>query len=172
MYPVLQNNLISTKEQGTGAELNVVEIIEARVDVDAGSVGGDFEPMRFASPAFITLMPGDSAALPVVVIPPSIAEVLATQVQGDPIRQPLVRVMVKFLYQLGAIEHETHQIEYAVVLCDGCLIHVGGYCDSGLYTTVENTGNPCNYAQDARMDCCLDNGGGLICPARDTSTQE
>ncbi len=171
MFPVLQNNLISTVDQGTGAELNVVEVLEARVDVDTGAAGAGLEPYRYAFPTFVTLMPGDSAALPVVVIPPQFATVLATNIQGDPDFQPIVRVKLKFLYQLGGRQIETHQIEYPVILCDGCLIRVGSYCDSGLYATVENQGNACSFAQDVAMDCCLDNGGGLVCPAQDTSSQ-
>lgn len=172
MFPVLQSNLISTKDQGTGSELNIVEILEARVDVDTGNAGAGLEPYSYAFPTFVTLMPGDSAALPVVVIPPQYAAVLATRVQGNLEYQPIIRVRVKFLYQLGGREIETHQIEFPVILCDGCLIRVGGYCDSGLYSTVQNQGNPCSFAQDSAMDCCLDNGGGFICPAVDTSSGE
>ncbi len=172
MYPVVQNNLISTVDQGTGAELNIIEVVEARVDLDAGSLPSNFETLQFSYPAFITLMPGDSAPLPVVVIPPQIAALFATDIQGDPYYQPLVRVSVKFLYQHGGMQHETHQIEYGVVLCDGCLLKAVAACSSGLYSSIENVGNACSYAQDVRMDCCLDSGGGVICPAVDTSVAE
>ncbi len=172
MYPVVQNNLIATIDQGTGAELNIVEVKEARIDLDLGDIGGDFEDLRFKFPVFITLAPGDVASLPVVVIPPQIASLLANAVQGIPDYQPIVRVKLKFLYQLGVRDKESHQIEFPVVLCDGCLINIGGYCDSGLFGDLEHPGNACNYSQDAQVDCCLDNGGGVICPAVDTSGGE
>jgi hypothetical protein len=171
MYPVVQNNLIPTADQGTGAELNVVEVKEARIDLDLGDIAG-LEPMKHKFPVFITLMPGESAALPVVAIPPHIATLLASAVQGNPDYQPIIRVKLKFLFQIGIREKESHQIEFPVVLCDGCLLNVGGYCDSGLFTTIAHAGNACNMVQDAQVDCCLDNGGGVICPAVDTSTDE
>jgi len=170
MYPVVQNNLISTASQGTGAELNIVEVKEARIDLDLGDIGGSYEDLKFKFPVFITLSPGESAALPVVVIPPQIATLLASAVQGNPDYQPIVRVKLKFVYQLGIRDKESHQIEFPVVLCDGCLISASGYCDSGLFSTLAHAGNACNYVQDAQVDCCLDNGGGVVCPAVDTST--
>lgn len=170
MYPVVQNNLIPTVGQGTGAELNIVEIKEARIDLDLGDIGGDYEDLKFKFPVFITLLPGELAALPVVIIPPQIASLLAGAVQGQQAYQPIVRVKLKFLFQLGVRDIESHQIEFPVVLCDGCLLDIGGYCDSGLFATLEHPGNACNYVQDAQVDCCLDNGGGVVCPAVDTST--
>jgi hypothetical protein len=172
MYPVVQNNLISTLAQGTGAELNIMEVKEARIDLDLGDVSGVDEDLKFKFPVFVTLFPGESATLPVVVIPPQIASVLAGAVQGIPDYQPIVRVKLKFLYQLGIREKESHQIEFPVVLCDGCLLDVGGYCDSGLFASLSHEGNACNYVQDAQVDCCLDNGGGVVCPAVDTSVAE
>lgn len=172
MYPVVQNNLVPTADQGTGTELNIVEIKEARINLDLGDIAGDFENLKFKFPVFITLAPGESASLNVVAIPPQIAAVLASAVQGQENYQPIVRVKLKFLYQLGFREKESHQIEYPVVLCDGCLLNVGEYCDSGLYATLAHEGNACNYVQDAQVDCCLDNGGGVVCPAVDTSTGE
>ncbi len=169
MYPVVQNNLIPTVDQGTGAELNVMEIKEARIDLALGDIGGEYEDLKFKFPVFVTLFPGDSAALPVVVIPPQIASLLAGAVQGRADYQPIVRVKLKFLYQLGIRTKESHQIEFPVVLCDGCLLDIGGYCDSGLFSTLDHVGNACNYVQDAQVDCCLDNGGGVVCPAVDTS---
>jgi len=170
MYPVVQNNLVPTLDQGTGAELNIVEIKEARIDLDLGGIAGEEEVYKIKFPVFVTLLPGDIAALPVVVIPPQIASVLAGAVQGQVDYQPIVRVKLKFLYQLGARDKESHQIEFPVVLCDGCLLDIGGYCDSGLFTSLAHPGNACNYVQDAQVDCCLDNAGGVICPAVDTST--
>lgn len=172
MYPVVQNNLVSTLEQGTGAELNVMEIKEARIDLALGDISGEYPDLAFKFPVFVTLLPGEMAALPVVVIPPQVASQLAGAVQGIPDYQPIVRVKLKFLYQLGIREKESHQIEFPVVLCDGCLLNIGGYCDSGLFSDLNHTGNACNYVQDAQVDCCLDNGGGVICPAVDTSSLE
>jgi hypothetical protein len=172
MWTSVTNNLISTKEGGSGAELNIIEIVEARIDLDAGSLQG-FEPLRFVQPIFVTMGPGDSAGLNVVVIPPQIANLLKDDIQGrEMYDQPYVRVRLKFLYQLGGLQHETQQIEYAVALCNGCLIDPGSTCDSGLYTSVAMQGNPCSFAQDMPMQCCRGSVGGYVCPAQDTSTLE
>lgn len=157
MFPVVQNNLISTVEQGAVVEQNIIELIEARVDL-SGSYSG-----RFSIPMFVTLFPGDQAGMAVDVIPSQLAAQLSPGV---------INVKLRFLYQLGARDRETHEIEYSIEVCDGCLVTVGSACDSGDYEDVEQTGFSCNVTQDLPVLCCTGSDGLPICPAIDTSTTE
>ena len=54
---------------------------------------------------------------------------------------------------------------FPITICNGCLRHDLGLCTAA--TTAINTGNPCNPAQDAVVDCCTTNAK-LQCPARAT----
>jgi len=171
MYPQVENNLLATKES-EGAELNMIELIEARVTLDFGVLGGalDVDTTQFRYPAFVTLAPGDHAAVQVLGIPEPTARVIAAQLPnvGD---STIVRVRLKFLYQLGEYQRETHEIEFPVLICRDCLITAPvnrKQCDSGQIGENVRQGNSCNIVQDIPVDCCLD-GSQLICPAVDTS---
>ena len=170
MYPVITNALLPTGEVGATVEQNYIEIVEARVDLDLGSLGGSFEDLKYRYPAFKLLAPGETATLQVLVIPPQIAELLAGTVRASG-QQPIIRVKLKFLYQHGGLEHETHQIDYPIQLCDGCLIKEITTCDSGEVGGDWPQGNSCNPTQDDLLYCCSSGGACPVCPAIDTSTQ-
>jgi hypothetical protein len=56
---------------------------------------------------------------------------------------------------------ESDPFDYPVAVCAGCLIANTQPCP---YTAPPlNTGNPCNVAQDAFVDCCT-SGSELLCP--------
>ena len=167
IYPQVENNMIST-EEAEGIELNLVELIEARLTLDFGAVGGalDADTTQFRYPAFITLKPGDEAAVQVLAIPEATARAIATQLpnEGDSV---IVRVRVKFLYQFGEYEHETHEVEFPVQVCRHCLIaplEQRPACYSDEVSDPILQGNQCNIVQDLPVDCCQ-LGSRLICPS-------
>jgi len=171
LFPEVENNLVST-EEGEGVELNQLEIIEARVSLDFGALVStlDADAAKFRYPAFLTMAPGDSAVIQVLGIPAPTARVLASLLPnvGDTV---IVRIKVKFLYQLGEYEHESMEVEFPVQVCNHCLLtplSQAPLCDSGLLPDTIREGNGCNIFQDVPVDCCQ-SGGKLICPAVDTS---
>jgi hypothetical protein len=171
MFPEVENNLLST-EEGEGVELNNIEIIEARVELDFGVVGTalDADTTRFRYPAFITVAPGQAVAIQVLAIPEPTARVLAALLP-NPQDKVIVRVNLKFLYQLGEYERETHEVEFPIQVCRNCLIPTlesTVLCDSGLVPDTIREGNRCNIVQDNPVDCCV-SGSTLVCPAVDTS---
>ncbi len=173
MFPEVENNLLST-EEGEGVELNNIEIIEARVELDFGTVGAalDADTTRFRYPAFITVAPGDAVAVQVLAIPEPTARVMAALLP-NPQDKVIVRVNLKFLYQLGEYERETHEVEFPIQVCRNCLIPTlesSVLCDSGLVPDTIREGNRCNIVQDNPVDCCV-SGSTLVCPAVDTSSE-
>lgn len=171
MFPQVENNLLST-EESEGIELNMIELIEARVTLDFGALGGalDADTTQFRYPAFITLAPGDHAGVQVLGIPEATARVIASQLPNDG-DSAIVRLRLKFLYQHGEYERETHEIEFPVLVCRHCLITAPDnlvLCNSGQITDSSRQGNGCNIVQDIPVDCCLA-GSQLLCPAVDTS---
>ena len=166
LFPEVANHLLSTEED-EGIELNLIEIIEARVTLDFGTLGSalDADTTRFAYPAFVTMAPGDVDAVQVLGIPAPTARVLASLLPnvGDSV---IVRIRLKFLYQHGEYERETHEVEFPVQVCRNCLVPpMAPLCSSGdgSGTTIRQ-GNGCNIVQDTPVDCCIE-GSHLICPA-------
>lgn len=167
VYPRVVNNMVSTTE-AEGVELNWVELIEARLTLDFGAVGAglDADTTQFRYPAFVTLAPGEAAAVQVLAIPEATARVIASQLpnEGDSV---IVRVRIKFLYQFGEYEHETHEVEFPVQVCRHCLIaplEQRPACYSDEVSDPILQGNQCNIVQDVPVDCCQ-LGSRLVCPA-------
>lgn len=169
LFPLVKNNLLSTASTDD-VERNQIEIVEAVVELDLGASGGT---AKFNYPAFITLSPGESAAVQVRAIPSSVSEVLAGRLTS-PGDSQWVRIGVRLRYQHGEYEKETHQVDFPVL--------VGRYilfpspeetpgCDSGLVPEQVREGNGCNIYQDKPIDCCT-MGGNLICPAEDMGSLE
>lgn len=172
MYPLLKNNLLPTASEND-LERNYIEVIEARVELDFGALGGalDSDTTRFRYPAFKTFAPGESAPLVVLGIPTATARVIANLLPnpGDSV---IVRARVKFLYQHGEYEHETHEVEFPILVGRYILFTPPAEmvnCDSGLLPDNILTGNACNPYQDLAVDCCQ-SGSLPVCPAVDTSS--
>lgn len=169
MFPLVQNNLTSTVAS-QGIELNYINIKEARIDLDLGALGANVESSatRFRYPAFLMLAPEESASMQVPVIPVQTAELIGSEARATGL-MPILRVRLKFLYEHGGLEHETHEIEYPVQLCDGCLINADYQCDGGDLPMTIPQGNACNPTQDDPLVCCYSTGECPVCPATDTS---
>jgi hypothetical protein len=66
--------------------------------------------------------------------------------------------------QLGGDRVESLPFQYAVTVCNDCVVDVIGTCP---ITGTVRIGNPCNLFQDAPVDCCTEpTTGNLTCPAR------
>jgi hypothetical protein len=170
MFPLVQNNLTSTV--GThGIELNYISIKEARIDLDLGVLGATVESsaLRFRYPAFVMLAPEESASLQVPVIPTQTADLIRSAVASTG-AMPIIRVRLKFAYEHGGLEQETHQIEYPIQLCDECLITADYQCAGGDLPQTIPQGNACNPTQDDPLLCCYSTGECPVCPATDTSS--
>lgn len=168
LFPLVQNNLISTAS-AEDVERNQIEIVEAVVELDLGESGGS---AKFNYPAFITLSPGESAAVQVRAIPASVSQVLAGRL-SSPGDSQWVRIRLKLRYQHGEYERETHTVDFPVLVGRYILFPQPSEtpaCDSGLVPDNVRTGNGCNPYQDKPIDCCT-MGGALVCPAEDMSSE-
>jgi len=65
--------------------------------------------------------------------------------------------------QLGGSRVDSVPFQYAVTVCNDCVINIVGACP---FTGTPRTGNPCNLFQDIPVDCCTETTGELTCPAR------
>lgn len=167
VFPIVQNNLLSTASD-LDVERNQIEIKEAHVELGMGALGS----AKFSYPVFISLNPGDSAALQVVAIPAAASAALANALPnvGD---TQWVRARISFLYQHGEYNRLSQEVDFP--------IQVGRYllftrpedalsCTSEEAAALTHTGNPCNIYQDDLVDCCV-SGSSLVCPALVTTTQ-
>lgn len=171
MFPLLQNNLLSTASD-LDVERNQIEIIEARVELDFGSLGSAMgqSTARFRYPAFKLLIPGESASLQVLAVPAAVARAMGA-VLANPGDSAHIRARLKFLYQHGEYKRETHEVEFPILVGRYILFPLPEEtpeCNSGLLPDPIRTGNGCNPYQDNPIDCCV-SGGFLVCPAVDTS---
>lgn len=65
---------------------------------------------------------------------------------------------------LGGDKVKALPFQYAVTVCNDCVINNIGMCPA---TGTVRVGNPCNYYQDLPVDCCTEpTSGALTCPAR------
>lgn len=168
MFPEVVNSL---SESEGDVELNYIEIIEARVELDLGDLGSSLpeDHRRFAVPAFTTLAPQASAVLQVMVIPPQTAAVIGPAVRASGTDR-IVRARVHFRYEHGGYERDSHEIVFPIMLCNGCVVLEPQSCGGVLPDEIPE-GNACNYTQDDPLLCCLD-AGVLVCPASATEPLE
>lgn len=65
---------------------------------------------------------------------------------------------------LGGATVKALPFQYAVTVCNDCVVNVLGMCPSAGTVRV---GDPCNVYQDQPVDCCTEpTSGALTCPAR------
>ena len=173
VFPLMRNNLASS---GDGPDPNRITLSSFAVDISVLTAPP-------ATTALIASLESDSATSPllhyktpwsgsvssgggvisawVAAFPVELASrILATHELGA---GPSVYMNLK----IRAFGHtltqdiESDPLDYPVAVCDGCLIARTQACpftQAPLYT-----GNPCNVAQDAFVDCCTA-GNDLICP--------
>jgi len=66
--------------------------------------------------------------------------------------------------QLGGDRVESLPFQYAVTVCNDCVINVIGACP---ISATPRVGDPCNVFQDLPVDCCTEpTSGNITCPAR------
>jgi hypothetical protein len=158
MFPLIENNLLSTVDTN-GVELNNINLLEARIDLDLGDLGDgvDSDLLKFRVSVFKILSPGETAALQVLVVPNQTAVQLG-QLIGD--GTTIIRVNLKFQYEQAGVKRETHEISYPIQVCNGCIIQANYGCSDTLPASIP-TGNSCNLTQDDPIICC---DAGVECP--------
>lgn len=165
MFPLVQNNLISTENTETGTvEENCITIKETRVDLDLGGLGEYVESnfTKYAVPTAVTICPGEMRAVSVMVIPPQVVAVIAGQIPENGMEY--VSAKIRMVGKRGSTTIKSNSMTYPIFLCNGCLIKNLGNCDTAVIPEDPAPGNPCNPAQDDPMECCVQ-GVDWVCPA-------
>jgi len=167
-FPLIENNL-----PGTGAANDPNQIQISGFDVDISTIGnaapGALQVLNDNQGLLHFRVPwsggvssaGGQISAAVEAVPVSLAMQLASN--GGLGRDPGLTLNLK-VQALGTTNSgrslTSDPFNFPLKVCNGCLIGNVAPCP---YKPV-NTGNPCNPAQDAIVDCCTANGT-LICPA-------
>jgi hypothetical protein len=170
MFPLVKNNMLKTEDLENGViEQNCLILQDVKVDLDLGALGGYFESgyTSYRVGTSGTICPGEMRAISVVVIPPQVVEALGPLVGQQQViyAEATIRVVSK----RGSKTIESAPMNFPIFICRGCLIFNYGTCDSPHVPDSPEPGNPCNLAQDDRVDCCQE-GTLLICPAESQTT--
>lgn len=170
LFPLVKNNLLPTEDPENGVvEENCVTLDHVKVDLNLGTLGDNFESgyTQYEAGTSGTLCPGEFRAISVVVIPPQVVAALGPLVGQQQViyAEASVRVVAK----RGSQKIESAPMNYPIFICRGCLIFNYGPCDSPNVPQSPEPGNPCNLAQDDRVDCCQE-GNLFICPAESQTT--
>ena len=167
MYLLVQNNLQSTASDYS-VEENCVTIDRARVDLDLGPLAQYVEEglTHYEVNVSLTICPQEKKIVTVRVVVPQVVELIANQVREGTQIQAVARVYV--LAKRGSYTIESNHIAYPIFICNGCLVHDLGLCDSATIPEEPEAGNKCNPSQDDPIDCCT-SGSELVCPAVSTS---
>jgi len=168
MFPLLQNNLISTEDTSTGQiEHNCLTVKEAEVDLDLGNAGGDVDGdlMKYKVSTAVTICPGEMRAVSVMVIPPQIVEMIAGGIPEN--GTEYANVTIRMVSKRGRTTIKSSSMSFPIKICNGCLINNLGDCSSPGIPEDPATGNECNPAQDDPLECCV-SGVDWVCPAEST----
>ncbi len=174
--PYLLTPLIESRITATaGSELQrtiLVEGADVHLSVPSASVDATNTPITL-SPAnadFQTLFSGSVAPnngttnVTMNLIPlGAIAEILQQAAPGAGHLHAEVVAQVGVYGKLGGDRVEALPFQYAVTVCNDCVVNVIGMCPSA--GTIR-PGDPCNVFQDLPVDCCTETSGALTCPAR------
>jgi hypothetical protein len=170
MFPLVKNNLISTADEGA-VEENCITIKETQVDLDLGAMGQYVESnfTKYAVPTAVTICPGEMRAVSVMVVPPQVVSIIASQVPENGMEY--VSAKIRMVGKRGATTIKSNSMTYPIFVCNGCLIKNLGNCDTAVIPDDPAPGNPCNPAQDDPLECCIQ-GVDWVCPATTESTEE
>ncbi|HEY3353191.1 MAG TPA: hypothetical protein VGQ83_08095 [Polyangia bacterium] len=169
LYPVVQNNLsdsvMGTPSGAPAASFNI-ELTRADVTVVDGRTSRTIG-QPFSVPWFKLLAAGATASMAVEAIPRSTVDRYLAGELTLPANDWLM-AKVTFVGNRDGAEIKSNEMQFAVKVCDGCLLQDMGSC----YTfTGTGTINECNMAQDEPAICCELNGS-LICPAQSATQQD
>jgi hypothetical protein len=175
--PYLLNPLIESKITATtGSELQrtiLIEGADVHLTVPSATVGTSTVPISLSAgnAAFQSLFSGSLAPndgttnVSMNLIPQAaIAEIVTQANPGTEHLHAEVVAQVNVYGKLGGDRVEALPFQYAVTVCNDCVVNVIGTCP---VTATSRLGNPCNVFQDLPVDCCTEpTTGNLTCPSR------
>ncbi len=167
MFPLLKNNMMPTAGTGEG-EQNCMTVREAEVDLKLGALGDAVETTKYKVPTAVTVCPGQTRAVQLLVIPPQIVESIASRIPEN--GSEYASVKIRMIAKRGRTTIKSNSFTFPINICNGCLIKNLGNCDSPAIPNDPDIGNDCNPAQDDRLECCT-SGVEWICPAESTYEQ-
>jgi hypothetical protein len=161
MFPVVANNLHATAQgQSITIDPAAFNIQLKRVDVEVSDASSGRALMpKFSVPVFKVVEGGASTGLIVDVMPAGAVANL-----GD---ATMVIAKLAVIGERDGSDIRSNTMEYAIEVCDGCLL-----VDEGPCADISATGtiNECNIAQDETAVCCEHSTLGRICPAQPETT--
>jgi hypothetical protein len=172
MFPLVQNNLVSTVDEDNGVvEQNCITIKETQVDLDLGALGTYVESnfTKYSVPTAVTICPGETRAVSVMVVPNQVVSLIASQIPENGMEY--FNAKIRMVGKRGSTKIKSNSLTYPIFVCNGCLINNLGSCDTANIPQDPDPGNPCNPAQDDMLDCCTQ-GVEWVCPAVGENTEE
>ncbi len=88
---------------------------------------------------------------------------------GTPTLRTELIATVTVFGDLSGQEVLSQEFKYPVTLCNDCIFHNLGACNTVPAGTKAREGNACSLYQDDAVDCCT-NGTAIVCPAVSTLT--
>jgi len=176
LFPLLQNDLPALGQAG-GTEPNRLSLREFRVQVEPGPGAPQALLDLFAAPELAPYLAysepwsgsvdpgGGNTAAAVTAVPAEVARRIDATGLLDTLSEVPLVARVHAVGDTLSQTIESREFVYPISACKYCLLSYLAACP---YEPT-NTGNACNVAQDAPVDCCSD-GQSLICPARAPST--
>ena len=174
VYPLIENNLPGSS--GDGGDPNKIFLSSFAVDIseltgptDAttliDALGNDSTTsslLHYRTPWSGSVgSGGGKGSAWVVAFPVELASRLAVSQALTASPSLWINLRVGAFGSTTTRDIESDPFDYPISICAGCLIHQVQPCP---YTSPPTyTGNPCNVAQDAPVDCCAA-GNDLICP--------
>jgi hypothetical protein len=172
LFPLLQNDLPARGQPGA-TEPNRLVLNEFRVRLEAGPGAPQDLADLFASPGLAPYLSysvawsgsvepgGGNTSAGVTVVPAEVARQIAGSHILDQLLEIPLNARVTAVGTTLSDTIESKEFVYPIAACQYCLVAGVASCPA----QPVNTGNPCNIAQDASVDCC-DDGKSLVCPSR------
>jgi len=156
MFLAVQNKLTGSVLGTTVGTTEMYTVTLKRVDVQLLD-GYTNRPLadRFSVPIYKLLGANETAGIAVDIMP---ASVIASLADGM-----MVMAKLRVVGTRDGSEIRSNTMEYAIAVCDGCLLYDTGPCTEFSGTA---TVNACNIAQDEPAVCCEHSTRGLLCPAQ------
>lgn len=159
LYPLLENNLKTSKTTDGEPERNSLHITGFEVDIDLGEIPGEFpsDLTSFWEPASGQLDPGGKLASVANVISDRLTKMLNIP-KGI---KPLVLISIKAVAKRSGSDKDSSTFVFPIDLCNGCLVDWRTTCPATTDKTVKK--NYCGRPQDQPVTCCTDPATGTKC---------
>jgi hypothetical protein len=160
LFPLMVNDLLSTAAVDKQPERNRLAVTGYKVKLDMGTFPGSFPSnlLDFFASGSASITPGGGmTAGQVEVIPTQLVQMLNIPANI----QPVVEVEVTVVATKTGVETESAAFNYAVKLCNGCLVDFRDTCPSSTDTTIIS--NTCGIPQDEAVTCCEDSKKMVLC---------